>query len=247
MSGGFDNDGSGAINLPQVNAQLPRKVRFDSTSIKALTIGTLIFLSGIAVLAWLSLDTAKNLYVQSTLLREGRLANGTITASSVNRGGTNVKYTFTVDSVQHSGQAEMKADHYSTPGNARLLAIRYLPADPRVNQPVNWQWTSAWDFFPFLLLIAMTAVGGNTLITAIKLTRLARSGIVVSGRVTGCTPNKKLFRIFYVFTSEAKEETEGSCGLLTEYEVGASIPIIYLPTSPERNTKYPIAGYLFPE
>ncbi|HUN82791.1 MAG TPA: hypothetical protein VMU48_00360 [Terracidiphilus sp.] len=237
------SDSSHVMNVSEMNAQIPRKVRFDSNSIAALSVGFLISLSGLAVLAWLSLDTAKDLRIQSTLVQDGRLVNGTITASSVNHGGTNVKYTFIVDSVSFSGQAQMKADNFNVPGDPHLISIRYLPSDPRVNQPANWKWVSVWDLFPFVLLIAMTAVGVRVVIMTLRLTNLARNGLVVIGRVTGCTPKRRLFTVFYVFTSKAKEEIEGSCDLLEEYDAGTAIPIIYLQSNPKRNAKYPVAGF----
>ena len=231
------------LNMSEMNAQIPRKVRFDGTSIGALSVGLLVFLSGLAVLVWLSLDTAKGLRTQSTLLQEGHLVNGTVTASSVNRGGTNVKYTFIVDSVQYSGHAEMKTDHYSVPGDPRIISIRYLPTDPRVNQPVNWKWASVWDLFPFLLLISMAAVGAKVMITALRLTNLARNGLVVVGKVTGCTPSKTMFMVYYEFKSEDQEEVEGSCRQLEKSKAGDAIPVIYLQSNPKRNTKYPVVGY----
>ena len=237
------SDSSHVMNVSEMNAQIPRKVRFDSNSIAALSVGFLISLSGLAVLAWLSLDTAKDLRIQSTLVQDGRLVNGTITASSVNHGGTNVKYTFIVDSVSFSGQAQMKADNFNVPGDPHLISIRYLPADPRVNQPANWKWVSVWDLFPFVLLIAMTAVGVRVVIMTLRLTNLARNGLVVIGRVTGCTPKRRLFTVFYVFTSKAKEEIEGSSDLQEEYEAGTAIPVIYLRSNPKRNAKYPVSGF----
>lgn len=243
MDSSDENDPSRLMNVSDMNAQIPRRVRFDSSSTGALGFGILILLSGLAVLAWLALDTAKDLHIQSTLLQDGQLVNGTVTASTVNRGGTSVKYTFTVDSVLYSGHAEMKVDNYSVPGEPRLISIRYLPGDPRVNQPVDWKWVSVWDLFPFLLLISMTTVGAKVVITALRLMNLARNGLVVVARVTGCAPNRRLFTIFYVFTSKAQEDIEGSCNLLEEYEAGTAIPIIYLPGNPTRNTRYPIAGY----
>ncbi|HTB97512.1 MAG TPA: hypothetical protein VK716_10925 [Terracidiphilus sp.] len=238
-----ENDPSRLMNVHEINAQIPRKVRFDGSTIGALSFGLAVLLCGLAVLAWLSLDTAKKLHIQSTLLQDGRLVNGTITASFVNRGGTDVKYRFIVDNVLYSGHAEMSADDYSVPGDPHLISIRYLPADPRVNQPVNWKWASVWDLFPFLLLISMTAVGAKAVIIAQKMSNLVRNGLVVVGRVTGCTPKNKLFTVFYVFESQAKEEIEGSSDLQEEYEAGTAIPVIYLRSNPKRNAKYPVSGF----
>lgn len=237
------SDDNGLSHLAQINAQIPRRIRLDGSSIGALSFGFLIFVAGLAVLVWLSLDTAKGLRIQNTLLQRGRSVNGSITLSNVNRGGTHVKYTFTVDNVLYSGDVEMKVDHFNVPGNPRLISVRYLPNDPSINQPLNWKWGSVWDLFPFLLLITITAVGAKVVITALRVTNLARNGLVVVGKVTGCAPKRTLFTVFYVFTSEAKGEVEGSCDLLEKYESGSAIPVIYLPSNPKRNAKYPVPGF----
>lgn len=239
----MDASNENLLNISEMNAQIPRRVRFDGSSIWALSVGLLIFLSGFAVLVWLSLDTAKDLRIQKTLLQGGLWVNGTITSSSVNRGGTHVIYTFTVDNVLYSGDAEMKGDHYSVPGNPHLISIRYLPADPRVNQPVNWKWASVWDLFPFLLLMTMTAVGAKVVITAQRMFNLVRNGYIVLGRVTGCAPKNKLFTVFYVFESQTKDDIEGSCDVLDEYETGTAIPVIYLRSNPKKNARYPVVGF----
>lgn len=243
MDESYEDNSSPQISISEINAHIPRRVRLDGNSVGAVGFGLLIFLAGLALLVWLSLGTVKNLRIQSTLLQNGRVVNGTVTANSGNRGGTNVQYTFVVDSVQYWGHAEMSSDHYGVPDDPHLIPIRYLPADPLVNQPVNWKWVSVWDVFPFLLLVAMTAVGAKVLITALRLTNLARNGVVVVGKVTGCAPKKRLFTVFYVFTSRAKEKIEGSCDLLEEREDGTAIPIVYLPSNPKRNTRYPVAGF----
>lgn len=231
------------LNVSEINAQIPRSVQLDGTSIGAVCFGLLVFLSGLVVLVWLSLDTAKDLRIQSTLLHSGQSVNGTITSSSVNRGGTNVKYTFTVEGALYSGHAEMKSNHFSVPSDPRLISIRYLPTDPHVNQPANWKWVSVWDLFPFFLLMTMTAVGAKVVITAQRMINLVRNGYVVLGKVTGCTPKNKLFTVFYVFESQTKEEIEGSCDLQEECEAGTALPVIYLRSNPKRNSKYPVAGF----
>ncbi len=230
------------LDVSAINAQIPRNVRLDGSSIGTLSFGLLLLLSGLAVLVWLALDGAKDLRIQSTLLQGGRSVNGTITSSSVNRGGTSVKYTFTAEGAAYSGYAEMKSDNFSVPGDPRLISIRYLPVDPHVNQPANWKLISVWDLFPFLLLITMTAVGVKVVMTAQRMISLVRNGYVVLGKVTGCASKNKLFTVFYVFESQNKEEIEGSCDLQEEYEAGAAIPVIYLRGSPKRNSKYPVTG-----
>ena len=243
MDAGDQDDPLHLLNVSEINAQIPRNVRLDGTSIGALSFGLLVFLSGLAVLVWLALASARDLRIQSTLLQGGQSVNGTITSSSVNRGGTSVKYTFTLEGATYSGYAEMKSDNFSVPGNPRLISILYLPADPHVNQPANWKWVSVWDLFPFLLLMTMTAVGCKVVMTALRMIRLVRSGYVVLGKVTGCAPKNKLFTVFYVFESQSREEIEGSCDLQEEYEAGATIPVIYLRGNSKRNSKYPVAGF----
>jgi len=232
-----------AINISNVNAEIPRRVHFDSLSVKALCLALFMLLFGIVILIRISYGVIKDLHTRHVLSQTGRTANADIKKSSPNRGGDLVRYAFSVDGLLYSGQAEMGAHDYALPDDGNKILVRYLPNNPRVNQPVKWQWTSVWDFFPFLLLLSITAIGASVILKALRLRTLMRIGIVAAGRVTGCAPNKKLFTVYYNFAAEDNTLIDGSCNLLDEYEMGTSFPVIFLRSNPKRNNRYPVRGF----
>lgn len=88
-----------------------------------------------------------------------------------------------------------------------------------------------------------TLAAGIVIIAALRGRKLARMGIVVEGRITGCAADRTLFTVYYEFTAEDNELAEGSTEMSEECNVGASIPVIYLRGNPKRNDLYPIGGY----
>jgi hypothetical protein len=240
-------DSSCETNISTTNAQIPRKVYFDSESVKALGLALFMLLFGIVILIWMSHEEITGLHIQHVLSRDGHAVSGHIEMISPTRLGEFVKYTFSVDGMSYSGQAQMEVLDYTLPGDREGILIRYLPKDPRVNQPASWRWAPIWDFFPCLLLLSITWVGGNVTLKALRLRTLMRIGIAAVGRVTACAPNKALFTVYYEFTTEEDKVAEGSSKLADEYEVGASIPIIYLRSNPIRNSRYPVPGFRIAE
>lgn len=231
------------VTISDVNAEIPRRVYLDSQSGMALGLGFLMLLFGAVMLIWISNGVLTGLHTQQVLGRDGRTVIGDIKKISHERIGEFVRYAFSVDGMFYSGQAEIEMSNYALPGNRNRILIRYLPSDPRVNQPVNWQWVSIWDLFPFLLLLSITAVGAKVILTAFRLWTLMRIGIVAVGKVTGCATNKNIFTVYYECTAEDGTTVEGNCDSRDEYEVGASISVIYLRNHPGRSGRYPLAGF----
>jgi hypothetical protein len=238
----IDNS-SERIDVSDANADMPRTIHYDSLSVKALALAVLMILFGVVFLFQMSYEMISGLHTQHVLSAMGQTAIGDISRSSSNRGGEFVVYVFSVQRELYSGQAEMKGINFNLAGDRNRILIRYLPNNPRINQPVKWQWVSIWDFFPFLLLLSITALGTYVILRAVKLRTLMRIGTVTVGRVTGCVPNKKLFTVYYEFTVEENRVEEGTSKLSDKYESGTSIPIIYLPGNPKRNYRFPVAGF----
>lgn len=237
------SDPSGEIDIQSANAEIPRKVSLDSASFKVLCLALLMLLFGVGVLIRISYETITNLHLRQVLRREGQSIEGRITESSENRGGQSVRYAFSVDGASYSGQAGMEANDYTLPGDRNGILIRYLPNNPRINQPANWRWVSIWDFFPFLLLLSITAFGSALLLKILRLNKLMRKGTVAVGRVTASVPKKGLFTVYYEFTGEDNTTAEGSCILPDEYGVGTALPVIYLRSDLKRNNYFPVGGF----
>ena len=233
---------SSGVNTSEINAKIPREVHFDETAAKLLGGMLLVLMICLVGGAWLSYGDISTSHVRNILHRKGRAIFGRVTERTGDHNGVYVKYVFSVDGVLYSGDAEMKTD-YIAPKVGGQIPIRYLPDDPHVNLPIGWGWFSAWDIFPVLLLLAYIGIAGAMIISALRARTLARVGLVVEGKVTGCAPHQRLFTTYYEFTTENNISMEGHADLADEFEVGTSIPIIYLRSDPKRNGRYPPRGF----
>ena len=188
---------------------------------------------------WGAYDDVRDSHVHDILRREGYEANGEVIKSYGGRGSVDVIYRFSVGGIFYSGRGKIIADDYRVQAPGEKIPIRYLPKDPRVNQPVRWGWFSAgWAMFYSLGLVILVATGALVL-GGLRQRRLARIGIVAEGRVTGCAPDRSRFKVYYEFTTEDNLSMEGGTRVSEEYGAGDSIPVMYLRSNPKRNDFYP--------
>lgn len=230
-----------------INANIPRRVHFDKVSLRILIPMLIVLMVGIMGGAWISSRDIRAAHLLNILRREGRVTYGTVTKSSPIPNGAKVEYSFSVDGISYSGQAVTKTDHYDVPEVGGRLHIWYLPGNPHINLPTRWEWFSAWDIYSDIFLLFLMGVAGVVISVSFRERTLARMGIVVEGRVTGCAPNGKLVKVYYEFNTEDNGVIEGSREMPEAREFGASIMIIYLRHNPKRNGIYPLGGFRIAE
>ena len=244
----YEDDGPMSTgSISEANAKTPRRVRFDDTNARVLRVTLIIALLGFLGCAWVACTTFGTIRTQELLRHEGSMSDGIVTESTPNHGGVHLKYRFEIDGVWYGGQAEMKANHYRAPTPGETIPILYLPNKPKVNLPRGWGWFSMWDMFPYLFLLFTMIAPGFVIAEVLRERYLARMGVVVEGRVTGCDLNRKPFKVYYEFTTQESTAMEGSTDSTDEQEVGASIPIIYLRSNPRRNDRFPVGGFRIAE
>ena len=96
---------------------------------------------------------------QRRLLRvDGRDTVGSVTATHAGHGPPTVTYAFKVDERSYSGKAEIL--NYRVVLHASdSISVRYLPRDPRVNHPADWEWSNEGDLIPEVFILCFTSVG----------------------------------------------------------------------------------------
>ena len=238
-----NDDSISGVRESDLNTGVPRRVRFDQTSMTLLSGMLLIVLVSFAGLAWMSYGKVRNAQLLSTLRQKGYAAEGEVTKRSASLDGLFVTYEFSVNGLSYSGHARIKLRRYIlAPGGQ--ISIRYLPEDPRENLPINVEIFSARDAQPFLLCLFFMGLSTYVIYTYLRERRLARVGVVVEARVKACAPYHKQFEVYYEFNIEGNVSMEGSCITEDEYEVGASIPVIYRRSNPKKNESFPVAGLI---
>jgi hypothetical protein len=224
------------INIAEANTGIPRAASFDDGIKVALAFVLFFFVLWLIPASWRVYD----IHTFYVLRQEGNEANGEVTQSYPGRGrSVYVEYRFSVNGKSYSGGARMIAKEYRVQAPGERIVIRYLPNDPRVNQPNNWEWFSAWEVLFYLMGLTFLGGAGALVVVGWRKRQLMRIGTVVEGRVTGCQPDRNQFLAYYEFTTEDNAWFEGSARMSDECEVGKSIPIIYLRSNPERNDYYP--------
>ncbi len=224
------------IDISEANAKIPRAARFDDGIIAAFSFTVFFFVLWLIPVGWRAYDVRTS----HVLRQEGNVANGEVTKSYPGRGSVSVMYKFSVDGAIYTGSAKMIAADYKVQAPGEKILIRYLPNAPRVNQPVNWEWFSVWEMPFYVLGLGLLAGIGASIVAGWRKRQLARIGVVVEGRVTGCVPKGNRFTTYYECTTDDNREFEGSALTSEECETGAAIPVIYLSSNIKRNDYYPM-------
>lgn len=239
-------------SIREINARIPRKVSLNPDAGYTALAGVIILLAIGAI--WSGGAYCYYFIYQAghrqALNRDGRIVPGKITRFSSSRHATYVNYAFPADGVEYGDNINLDYEPLSPNGDLPYLhvgdpiPIQYLPSDPLVNHARGWAWWSWWnDVFPqsFSLLF----FGGGVVLVGHMLRdrRLARTGWVVEGKVTGCVPNRKMFTVYYEFLTPDDTMVEGSGDSSDEIQYGSPVRVIYLRHHPKRNDLYPMSIY----
>jgi hypothetical protein len=229
--------------VEELNAALPRKVRLSDGGRNSFWGAvSLVVVEAILLAVGCQID-AKHMRQRGALRSEGRDAPGDVTAKGQSRSGVWVDYTFEVDGLAYQGYAVLPDDRRINPKVGGQIPVRYLPSDPSISHPSDWEWSAGWDIVPLIFMQLFPVLGAVMLVAFYRQRELARKGWVVEGKVTGCAPNGTKFRVYYEFHADTGALIEGSNEYADEYKYGSAIRIIYLRAKPARNDCYPVASY----
>ncbi len=231
-------------NYPsELDGPLPRKVQLGTTDASFL-LGVVIVCLGLGILA-VGFDCSsifKHVQQRTVLRRDGHNTVGRVNTIHSGRGGSTVSYTFSVNGVDYPGKAQMPNYRFAL-HESDQLAIRYLPTDPTVNHPADWEWSGLTDLIPEALALFFSIIGAVALAALLRERRLAREGKLSKGVVTNCALDKQQFRVDYEFCTEDGVRIKGHNDCSEQCEVGSRIWIIYLPKKPRRNHSYPLSYF----
>jgi uncharacterized protein DUF3592 len=226
----------------ELSVPMPRKVRMDTSGGRFIFFVVLFCFSwGGAILGFHGYDAFGEIRQRDALRQRGYEAMGEVINETNHRGApASVSYTFSVNEVTYSGNAQLPVFRRMIIHKSDPIAIRFLPSNPAINHPESWEWAILGEIdMAELLMPFLIGAGWVALIHLLRDRKLARKGKAVEGVVIDCGPDKTEFRVKYEFHTEDGVQIRGSCDSEEEFEKGANIWILYLPGRPRRNHSYP--------
>lgn len=120
------------------------------------------------------LEIHKQIQQRAILRQEGRDTVGSVTATHAGHGSPTVTYAFKANGLNYSGKASI-VDYGLVLHEADPIAIRYLPSDPTVNHPADWEWSGfTMDLIPEVFMLFFASVGVIALVALFRNRRLGR-------------------------------------------------------------------------
>jgi hypothetical protein len=151
-----------------------------------------------------------------------------------------VSYRFTVQERAYAARKGVPPRIWQTLKAGSSLPVRYLPSDPKVNHPTEWNDTPMPNWVPYLVFGALIATAfGCTIPLRIQM-RLLTEGRPAPGTVTGHrrTKDGTILRYEFVLLNGATAKGRGQSR--RPPAIGAPICVLYDPENPRRNAPYPL-------
>jgi hypothetical protein len=221
----------------------PRKARLSKSGRGVLKVALIFILPGLLGALWLMIDIPRQISRRDALRRDGVETTAKIESLVYARGSQLwVKYVFVVQGGSIRDEARVPSSLEGTLKHADSLRVRYIPSDPRVNHPAEWEWT-IYSEAGWLVVFAWTVPGFLFINNLRKERELAVEGAIAIGKVTNCSSSRSGFSIVYEFRSPGGTTIEGTGWSSSRRETGASIEVLFLPRNPLQAELYPLADY----
>ena len=152
-----------------------------------------------------------------------------------------ISYTFKVDGQIIAGESEIPDGLEHSLRESNTLPIRYLPEDPAVNQPAQWEWSALAHWETFLVPIVFFAAPGIAIVLVLQRNRkLVAKGTPTAGVVAKCSAGGRIgFQVKYEFRTKEDIVIAGTGWSEEPREPGAKVCVIYSAEHPNRNQLYP--------
>jgi hypothetical protein len=230
---------------PELDGPTPRTARMTRTGVNTLVFVAFLFALALAGFIWFGLQAMHELAHRAALRQSSVETSGEITR--LYHAGKSydlwVQYTFPVDGTFYTGK-DMVPDRLSSAFHEHhFLEIRYLPNNPAVNHPAEWEETTSSSFTPFILPALPALVAILLLIQFHPQRQLLAEGKFASAVVTKCLRGRNCFELKYEFHTNDGVAAKGGSVSDTRLEPGAKVRILYLPQNPGRNHTYPLNYY----
>jgi hypothetical protein len=239
---------AGAISVEDVGPP-PRRVELTAKGWGWAIATTIIVTIALIYAGFVGTEAARQIHVRNALRNAGNQATAQITAvpNPLHMLKFYVDYTFIEDGQTYTGEAiaPLLDVHGVLPGNS--LAIRYLPQNPTVNHPADWEWSAISEFDGIMAFVLIAVCGISFVPSQLRFERrLASHGIATMGVVTKCSVRGRggvFITLKYKFRAQEGTEMQGRGDFETRQELGTKILILYSPRKPRQSAPYPFSNW----
>jgi len=231
------------VNIPsELTGPLPRRVCATRLGFWMATGTTLLLAFSLAGTLWFGDNAVQQMQNWEALRRDGIEIVGMVTGKETGKSRM-VYYAFTVNGISFTGKARVPEQVFESLQDSDPLPIRYVPANPAVNHPADWESApldSAWFIAPFPLVLFAIIF----LISLRMERRLVADGVPAVGVITkyGHSYSSGYFANYEFRTEDGKVMTK-RVGVPGPLEIGSNIRVLYLRQNPRRNQPYPSPNY----
>lgn len=229
---------------PELLVTVPRRVRLSADSrYKEIVLWMMLALT-IILSIWVSRGAAEQIRMRSTLRHDGVEARGEITEiKSVPRSQDIVSYSFPANGETFLGKAGVPPQLMHRLRESKSIAVRYLPSNPGINHPAEWEWSLWSSSIEIIFLMIFVLLFSASLSAIYRRLQVISQGKPAVGVVTKCGPaGGGAFSLKYEFCTETGMRVGGIGYSRVSQEIGVGIWILFLPQSPSRSLPYPVPG-----
>jgi hypothetical protein len=151
-----------------------------------------------------------------------------------------VSYRFTVQEREYVARKGVPARIWQKLTVGSSLPVRYLPSDPKVNHPTEWDDTPMPNWVPYLVSGELAVIAVVLAILLRKQVRLLTEGRPAPGIVTGHRRTKNGTVIRYEFQLMNGATAKGRGQSRRPPAIGSPVCVLYDPENPRRNAPYPL-------
>jgi hypothetical protein len=151
-----------------------------------------------------------------------------------------VSYRFTVQEREYVARKGVPPRIWQTLRAGSTLSVRFLPSNPKVNHPTEWDDTPMPNWVPYLVSGELAVIAVVLAIILLKQVRLLTEGRPAPGIVTGHRRTRNGTVIRYEFQLMNGATVKGRSQSRRPPAIGSPVCVLYDPENPRRNAPYPL-------
>jgi hypothetical protein len=229
----------------ELTRSCPRPVRLSGGGKGLLVAAVALFAGALAGSAILAGFGARQAEEQRLLGDHGAEASAVVTRVWRSRGEERqpwVAYQFTAGGHIYERQVKAPLQIWKTLQSGSFLPVRYLPSNPKLNHPLEWQDKPMPVWIPYLVGAVLAAFGCICAFSMLGQRRLVEDGRPAPAVVTKLTKTQHGKVTHYEFALLSGAVVKGKNGPSHHPPaVDSTICVLYDPFNPRRNAPYPLS------